>query len=103
MNKPRTEKEQMLAGEPYRSRDPQLLARYHKTQALLANFRSISSTDQDQKRHLLSMLLGEVGEDVWIEAPFFCDYGENIYIGKGVFINYNCVFSRKQLCRRESM
>ncbi|MFZ4628687.1 MAG: sugar O-acetyltransferase, partial [Blastocatellia bacterium] len=32
-----------------------------------------------------------LGRDVWIELPFFCDYGENIHLGDGVFINYNCV------------
>lgn len=37
---PQTEREKMLAGSPYRSRDPELLALYHRAQALLASFRS---------------------------------------------------------------
>lgn len=37
-------------------------------------------------------LLGSRGENVWISAPFFVDYGENIHIGKNVEINMNCVF-----------
>lgn len=87
-----TERERMLAGEPYRSRDPELLALYHNAQALLAEFRATASTERDEKRQIISSLLGQVGEDVWIEAPFFCDYGAHISIGSGVFINYNCVF-----------
>ena len=41
---------------------------------------------------MLSSLLGGIGRNVWIEAPFFCNYGENIFIGNNVFVNYNCVF-----------
>ena len=37
-------------------------------------------------------MLGSRGENVWISAPFFVDYGENIHIGKNVEINMNCVF-----------
>jgi maltose O-acetyltransferase len=28
---------------------------------------------------------------VWIEPPFFCDYGSNIRMGDRVFFNFNCV------------
>lgn len=44
------------------------------------------------KRKILGELLGRIGDDVWIEAPFFCDYGVHIAIGRGTFVNYNCVF-----------
>jgi maltose O-acetyltransferase len=37
-------------------------------------------------------MLGGVGAEVWIEPPFFCDYGENIYIGARTFVNFSCVF-----------
>jgi len=29
--------------------------------------------------------------DVWMQAPFFCDYGTNIHLGREVFFNFNCV------------
>jgi len=82
----------MLAGEPYYSRAPELLGMYHRARALLADYAATPSTNAERKQELLTSLLGRVGRDVWIEAPFFCDYGENIAIGDGVFINYNCVF-----------
>lgn len=28
---------------------------------------------------------------MWIEPPFFCDYGANISLGSKVFFNFNCV------------
>ncbi|TMW65250.1 hypothetical protein Poli38472_009417 [Pythium oligandrum] len=36
-------------------------------------------------------LFGSVGEGVIIEPPFRCDYGANIHIADGVFMNFNCV------------
>lgn len=87
-----TEKERMLSGQPYDSRDPELLGRYHEVRKLLSQFGSIPSDDQERKGIILASLLGSHGDNVWIEAPFFCDYGEQIRIGSNVFINYNCVF-----------
>ena len=88
---PRAERERMLAGEPYDSRDPALLARYRIARQLLRDLASPDAVDLEVKNRLLTQLLGSLGRDVWIELPFFCDYGENIHLGEGVFINYNCV------------
>ena len=41
---------------------------------------------------MLSELLGSVGVEVRIEAPFYCDYGTQITLGDAVFVNMNCVF-----------
>jgi maltose O-acetyltransferase len=87
-----TEREKMLAGEPYQSRDPELLALYHRTKALLQTFASTASTDTAGKQEILRSIFGSVGSRVWIESPFACDYGVNIRIGDDCFINYNCVF-----------
>jgi maltose O-acetyltransferase len=35
-------------------------------------------------------LLGKVGERVMIMPTFRCDYGYNISIGAGTFVNYDC-------------
>jgi maltose O-acetyltransferase len=87
-----SERERMLGGAPYNSRDEALLARAHMARALLARFAACPSTDAAQRREILEGLLGGVGADVWIEPPFFCDYGENVYIGASSFVNVNCVF-----------
>lgn len=82
----------MLAGEPYHSRDPELLALYHRAKSLLNDYSRTLSTDAVGKHKILTDLFGHIGSGVWIEAPFFCDYGVNIQIGDNCFINYNCVF-----------
>jgi maltose O-acetyltransferase len=35
--------------------------------------------------------LGSIGDGAQIRPPFHCDYGFNIHLGAGVFINFNCV------------
>lgn len=36
-------------------------------------------------------LFGSGGETVWLEPPFYCDYGSNIQLGHRVYFNFNCV------------
>ncbi|MBK9978357.1 MAG: sugar O-acetyltransferase [Gemmatimonadetes bacterium] len=89
---PPSQRDRMLAGEPYNSRDPELLALAHRARALLATFAALPSTDTDGRHRVLADLLGSVGDGVWIEPPFFCDYGAHVTIGSGTFVNVNCVF-----------
>jgi maltose O-acetyltransferase len=75
----------MLAGELYDAGDPELVADRERCQRLLRAF----NADGDQA--LLPGLLARIGADTDIRAPFFCDYGWNIAIGSGCFVNFNCV------------
>lgn len=88
----KTEKEKMLAGEVYNCSDPELQKRWHKAKQLQQAYNSALSTDTERLSSLLDELLGSKGKDVWITAPFFVDYGENIHLGNNVEINMNCVF-----------
>jgi maltose O-acetyltransferase len=87
-----SEKEKMLAGLHYNSRDPELLERYYLVRKLLLKLNNSSPIDSEQRNELFTSLLGRIGDNVWIETPFFCDYGENIYIDEGTFINVNAIF-----------
>ncbi|WP_291530462.1 sugar O-acetyltransferase [Bacteroides sp. UBA939] len=88
----KTEKEKMLAGEVYDAADPELLNRWHKAKQLQVEYNCASTTDTEKLSTLLDELLGSRGKNVWLSAPFFVDYGENIHIGNNVEINMNCVF-----------
>jgi maltose O-acetyltransferase len=48
-------------------------------------------SDGDQRRAILRRLFGAGGDTVWMQPPFYCDYGENIHLGERVFFNFNCV------------
>lgn len=86
-----TMKERMLAGELYRAADPELEADHARAQALLERFNATTHEEADERRALLRELLGSVGDGVEIKPPFRCDYGTNISLGAGTFVNYDCV------------
>jgi len=88
----KTEKEKMLAGEYYDATDKELIERWHLAKKLTKEYSKADTTDERLLSNLLNLLLGSKGENVWISAPFFVDYGENIHIGNNCEINMNCVF-----------
>jgi maltose O-acetyltransferase len=45
----------------------------------------------EERRRILVDLFGRGGDSVWMQPPFFCDYGSNIELGERVFFNFNCV------------
>ena len=87
-----TEKDRMLAGDLYRSADPELVADRMRCASLLARFNALLAEEADAKTALLRELLGQAGEGAVVQPVFACDYGSNIRLGRNAFINYNCVF-----------
>ncbi|MDX2230166.1 MAG: sugar O-acetyltransferase [Leptolyngbyaceae cyanobacterium bins.349] len=87
----KTEREKMLADEPYRAFDPELNRMSARAEALLYEFNTSSPNEVKRRRELIHTLLGGHGTNVVVKPPFFCDYGCHIFIGDNVFINYDCV------------
>ena len=87
-----TEREKMLAGELYDCADPELLTQWHRAKNLIHHYNSADSENTVEKDRLLTELLGGRGENLWITAPFFVDYGNNIYFGDNCEVNMNCTF-----------
>lgn len=84
----RSERDKMLAGELYRPGDPDIQAELAATAQWLAHYNGSLPAERPQ---LLRERLGSVGEAAEIRPPFFCDYGFNIRLGAGAFMNFNCV------------
>ncbi|MEG0960458.1 MAG: sugar O-acetyltransferase [Erysipelotrichaceae bacterium] len=87
-----TERERMLAGDLYDCGDKELLERWHLAKDLMRDYNNCCSSDSKAKTQILKELLGGQGKNLWITAPFFVDYGENIYFGNNCEINMNCTF-----------
>ena len=87
-----SERERMLKGEPYNPRDPELLALARAARAAVARFAAVPPHETVARHAALRDVLGDVAEGVWIEPPFFCEYGRHISVGADTFINFNCVF-----------
>ncbi len=86
-----TEKEKMLAGEMYDATDPQLTAERRRARDLCKSFNESADNEQALRQGIIRELFGRAGDAVWIEPPFYCDYGANITLGSQVFFNFNCV------------
>ncbi len=87
-----TEREKMLAAKPYLASDPELVGLRDRSRDLCSRFNATASGQHAWSGRLCSAnLLGQVGEDVRIEPPFFCDYGKHLTLGDGVYLNVNCV------------
>lgn len=85
-----TEKEKMLAGELYDATDKQLTAERRNARILFKQLNDSKDDEVELRRSVLSKLIGKAGKDLWIEPPFYCDYGSNISVGDKVFFNFNC-------------
>ena len=94
MSKPdaRTEKQKMLAGDPYRAVGDELAADHLRADRLTRAYNATGADESERRTALLRDLLGAVGEGVVVRPPFHCDYGYNIRFGHGVFVNFGCIF-----------
>jgi len=91
MSNTKTEKQKMLAGEFYTAVDDELQADQAAARHWMERYnRSIGLTPQ-QHADLLQEGLGTVGNNCVVRPPFHLDYGYNITLGDGVFMNFNCV------------
>ncbi|WP_165585407.1 sugar O-acetyltransferase [Roseococcus sp. SYP-B2431] len=81
----------MLAGRLYNAADPELQAELAAAAAWLARYNAAGTEAPAARLALLRERLSEVGDGAAIRPPFHCDYGWNIRLGAGAFLNFNCV------------
>jgi maltose O-acetyltransferase len=87
----KTERQKMLAGELYDPMDIELVEGRARARDLCQWLNASREVEQEKRRTILTELFGRGGESVWMQPPFFCDYGSNIELGERVFFNFNCV------------
>lgn len=87
----RSEREKMLAGELYDPLDLELVHARSRARDLCQGLNATRDAQQEERRCILRELFGAGGADVWMQPPFFCDYGANILLGNKCFFNFNCI------------
>jgi maltose O-acetyltransferase len=88
---PISEKQKMLAGLPYRASDPEIAADQRAAAEWMHRFNNSLAAAPSDREALLRVRFAHVGAGSTIRPPFHCDYGFNIRIGAGVFLNFNCI------------
>ena len=87
-----TEKEKCLAGILYDANyDQDLLHERDICKDVCFEYNNTKPTELHTKKELLRGLFGKTDGDFTIQAPFWCDYGYNIELGKNFYANHNLV------------
>ena len=86
-----TEREKMLAGELYDALDPALAAERARARDRVRRYNALPETAPAERRAALDALVGHVGARVEVVPPVQMDYGTHVWLGDGVFLNFNCV------------
>ena len=86
-----TEKEKMLKGLPYDASDKELRKLFFKCKDKIEKYNKTSYKQQNLREQIIRKLFCSVGENIYIEPFFYCDYGINISVGDNVYFNTGCV------------
>src|SRR5262249_39298585 len=86
-----SERDKMLAGQRYAPLDPELVRARDRARDLCQDLNATREADREARRRILASLFGKGGESVWMQPPFYCDYGSNILLGERGFFNFYCV------------
>jgi len=87
----KTERQKMLSGELYNALDTELSTARRRARLLFQKLNQSLDDEEELRHQILSDLFNSNSHIPWIEPPFYCDYGNNITLGKDVFFNFNCV------------
>lgn len=86
-----TEWEKMQAGLTYNDFDKDLFNRRVEAKKLFRAYNRTDDDEVDKRNDIMHRLFRHVGENVWIDPDFRCEFGKNITIGNNVYINFGCV------------
>ena len=86
-----SQKQRMMAGLSYHASDPEIVADQLAAAEWMHRFNGSPHARAEDRALLLRERLAHVGEGSTIRPPFHCDYGFNIRLGSGVFLNFGCI------------
>lgn len=85
--------DRMIAGKLYNSSSKDIEKQHNDGMYRCDRFNKISVRRTKAKQRALEKLIPSAkGNYLGVFAPFYCEYGVNIHVGKGCFVNYNCTF-----------
>lgn len=87
----KSEKQKMLDGELYDPLDKHLSDERVRARLLIKKLNDSAENETAARAEILRQLIPNAGPGLWLQPPFYCDYGTNIIIGEKVFLNFNCV------------
>lgn len=84
-----TERDRVHTGELYISMDQSVLEEQFARMDLMWEYNQTRPSQQRERAALLQRMLGDCGEEVYVEAPFYANWGGwHCHFGKGVYANF---------------
>ena len=83
------EEQRILKGIVFCPGDPELKAIKLRTHNLNLDYNKTYEDETEKRKELLSQMVGEMGENGFIQGPVFFHYGVHTKIGKNFFGNFN--------------
>lgn len=83
-------KEKMHTGDLYLPGDEEIVKEQVVYQDKLCEYNLTKPSEAEKRAEMLKEMLGDCGEGVYIEAPFYANFGgHHCHFGKMVYVNYN--------------
>lgn len=83
-------KAKLHTGELYLPGDESIAKEQMVYQDLLTEYNNTKVTEQEKRKTLLKQMLGDCGENVYIEAPFYANFGgHHCHFGRNIYANYH--------------
>ncbi|MCM1321293.1 MAG: sugar O-acetyltransferase [Bacteroides sp.] len=86
-----TEREKAASGYLFDANDETLKKERTICKDLCFEFNLCKPSDTEKQRQLLHRIFGGIKDNAEVTAPFWCDYGYNIFVGSNFYANHNCV------------
>ena len=85
-----TEWDKMQAHQIYDDADPDLFNRRVEAKKLFKEFNRTTDDEVEKRQEIMRKLFKKVGERVFLEPDFTCEFGKNITLGSDLYINFGC-------------
>lgn len=85
-----TEWDKMQEHQIYNDFDADLFDLRVEAKKLFKEFNRTSDEEIERRQQIMKKLFKQVGDRVWMEPNFICEFGKNISIGNDVYINFGC-------------
>lgn len=80
----------MHTGELYFPEDEKITQEQRVYQDLLYEYNQTKPSQGKKRTEMLKKMLGDCGEGVYVEAPFYANFGgKHCHFGKHIYVNYN--------------
>ena len=78
------------SGELYLPGDDEIMKEQLKCLEKLYDFNATRPSEQDKRQEMLKAMFAEIGENCYIEPPFYANWGgKHVHFGKNVYANFN--------------